>query len=78
SALRQNSDLRDQNIIIASQLLPVFESYPRAWEAVVFLNRGSSDANESLAQHFTEWRSHCPENLRPFVARLAVVFAVKL
>jgi hypothetical protein len=78
SALRQNPDLRDQNIIIASQLLPVFESYPRAWEAVVFLNRGSSDANESLAQHFTEWRSHCPENLRPFVARLAVVFAVKL
>jgi hypothetical protein len=43
-----------------------------------FLNRGSSDANESLAQHFTEWRSRCPENLRPFVARLAAVFVVKL
>jgi hypothetical protein len=78
SALRQNSDMRDRNMIIAIQLLPIFESQPRGWEAVAFLNRGSSDANESLAQHLAEWRSHCPENLRPFVARVAAVFAVKL
>lgn len=78
SALRENSDLRDRNTIVAIQLLPIFEAEPRGWEAVTFLNRGSADPNKSLAQHFAEWRSLCPSDLRPFVMRLAVVFAVKL
>jgi hypothetical protein len=77
-ALRQNSDMRDRNTIVAIQLLPVFEAEPRGWEAVAFLNRGSSDAKESLAQHLAKWRSQCPKALRPFVTRLAAVFAVKL
>jgi hypothetical protein len=77
-ALRENADLRDQNTIIAIQLLPIFESQPRGWESVAFLNRRSSDGNESLANQFAKWRSQCPENLRPFVGRLAAVFAVKL
>jgi hypothetical protein len=78
SALRQNSDLRDRNTIIATQLLPIFESRPRGWEAVAFLNRGSSKLEESLAQRLVEWRSQCPDDLRPFVTRVAAVFAVKL
>jgi hypothetical protein len=78
AALRQNSDMRDRNTMIAIQLLPTFEAEPRGWEAVTFLNRGSSNAEESLAQHFVEWRSQCPKDLRPFVSRLAAVFAVKL
>jgi len=78
TALRQNSDMRDRNTMIAIQLLPIFEAEPRGWEAVTFLNRGSPDARESLAQHFVEWRSQCPKDLRPFVSRLAAVFAVKL
>jgi hypothetical protein len=78
SALRQNSDMRDRNTIIATQLLPIFESQPRGWEAVAFLNRGPANPEESLAQRFVEWRSQCPGDLRPFVTRLAAVFAVKL
>ena len=78
AALRRNSDMRDRNTIIAIQLLPIFEAEPRGWEAVAFLNRGSSNAEESLAQHLAEWRAQCPRNLRPFVTRLAKVFAVKL
>ena len=78
AALRQNSDLRDRNTIIAIQFLPIFEAEPRGWGAVAFLNRGSSNAEESLAQRFVEWRSQCPEDLRPFVTRLAGVFAMKL
>jgi hypothetical protein len=75
--LRQDPDLRDSNTIVAIRLLPVFESEPRGWEAVTFLNRGSSNPEESLALHFAEWRSQCPNDLRPFVTRLAAVFAVK-
>jgi hypothetical protein len=77
-ALRQNSDMRDRNTIIAIQFLPIFEAEPRGWEAVALLNRGSSNAGESLAQRLVEWRSQCSEDLRPFVNKLAAVFAMKL
>jgi hypothetical protein len=78
AALRQNSDMRDRNTIIAIQLLPIFEAEPRGWQTVAFLNRGYFNVEESLTQFLGEWRSQCPDNLRPFVNRLAAVFAVKL
>jgi hypothetical protein len=78
TALRQNADQRDRNTMIAIQLLPIFEAEPAGWEAVTFLNRGSFSATKSLSQHLAEWRSACPADLRPFVATLAAVFAVKL
>jgi hypothetical protein len=77
-ALRQNPAMRERNTIIAIQLLPIFEAEPSGWETLLFLNRGSSDANQSLARHLAEWRSRCPKVLRPFISRLAAVFAVKL
>jgi hypothetical protein len=76
--LRQNAGLRDRNTIIAARLLPIFEAAPDGWETVAFLNRGSSGNNESLLQHFTEWRAACPNPMRPFVTRLAAVFSVNL
>ena len=78
SALRQNSDLCDWNTIIAVQLLPIFEANPGGWEAVTSLNRGSSNPEESLAQRLLEWRSQCPDDLHPFVTKLAAVFGVEL
>ena len=78
TALRENPAIRDRNTIIAIQLLPIFEAEPRGWEAVAFLNRDSPNPNKLLAEHFAEWRSQCPEDLHPFVTRLAAVFAVKL
>jgi hypothetical protein len=78
SALRRNAGLRDRNTIIAIRLLPLFEAEPRAWQTLVFLNHGSADPNASLARHLAAWRSRCPADLRPFVTRLAAVFAVKL
>jgi len=78
TALRQNAAIRERNTIIAIQLLPIFEAEPRGWEAVGFLNRDSPNPNKSLTQHFAEWRSQCPQDLHPFITRLAAVFAVKL
>jgi hypothetical protein len=77
-ALRRNSAIRDWNTIIAIQLLPFFEAEPQAWEAVTFLNHGARPANESLVQHLAELRSECPEDLRPFIRKLASVFAISL
>jgi hypothetical protein len=78
SALRKNPVSRARNTIIAIRLLPLFEAEPRGWETLSFLNRGTPGPNESLAEHLAEWRSQCPEDLRPFITRLAAVFAVKL
>jgi hypothetical protein len=77
-ALRRNPTIRDWNTIIAIHLLPLFEAEPRGWEAVTFLNQGPHDATESLVKRLAEWRLQCPTHLRPFVARLAAVFGVKL
>jgi hypothetical protein len=76
-ALRKDAIQRDKNAIIAARLLPIFEAEPAGWEAVIFLNRGSSNGQESLAQHFAQWRANCPVHLRPFVSKLATVFGVR-
>jgi hypothetical protein len=76
--LRENSEMHEQNTIIARELLPIFEAEPWGWEAVTFLNRGLLDPQESLRRRFAEWRSHCPRKFRPFVSKLAALFAVKL
>jgi hypothetical protein len=78
AALRRNPTMRDWNTIIAIQLLPLFETEPRAWQTITFLNRGLHTADDSLSRDFAEWRSQSPADLRPFVARLAAVFAVRL
>jgi hypothetical protein len=77
-ALRLNPAIRDWNTIIAIRLLPLFEEEPRGWAALTFLNRGFPRSDQSLARHLAMWRSQCPEQLRPFLKRLAAVFAVKL
>ena len=77
-ALRRNPATRERNTIIAIQLLPIFEAEPRGWETLLFLNRGSSDANQTLALHLAEWRSRCPKDLRSFITRIAAVFGVKI
>jgi hypothetical protein len=77
-ALRRDAGQRDWNAIIAAQLLPVFEAEPTGWEAVTFLNRGLTNGQESLSEHFAQWRANCPPRLRPFVSRLAAVFGVDL
>jgi hypothetical protein len=78
AALRRNPAIRDWNTIIAIQLLPLFEADPRGWEAVTFLNHGLHTTNDSLSKHLVQWRSQCPPDLRPFVAKLAARFVVKL
>jgi hypothetical protein len=76
--LRRNPEMRDRNTVIAVHLLPLLEAEPRGWEAVTFLNRGHHGAQDSLFKHLAEWRSECPAELRPFVTKVAAIFAVKL
>jgi hypothetical protein len=77
-ALRRDAGHRDWNTIIATQLLPIFEAEPAGWEAVTFLNRGPSNGRQTLSEHLAQWRANCPEQLRPFVIKVAEVFGVNL
>jgi hypothetical protein len=78
AALRHNPTIRNWNTIVAIRLLPLFEAEPRGWKSVAYLNAGSTGADVTFAEHLGEWRSRCPADLRPFVGRLAAVFAIKL
>lgn len=75
-AMRQNATLWDWNTIVATQLLPIFEAEPSAWEAVTFLNHRPRNATESLTAHLAEWHSRCPAYLRPFVSKIAALFGI--
>ncbi len=75
-ALRKDFTRRDRNIIVAAQLLPIFEKEPRGWRALAFFSR-PANPNQSLSQHFTKWRSDCPREFQRFLAKLAAVFEVE-
>jgi hypothetical protein len=74
SFLRRNPTERSRNTIIATHLLPIFEAEPRGWEALAFLNSASINPKSSLARHLAQWRSRCPQRLRPFVTKVEAVF----
>lgn len=76
-ALRENGALRAKNVIVARQLLPLFEAEPGGWAAACFLNLGRRDRGKSRAQYFAEWQEACPAELRPFVTRVADVFTTR-
>lgn len=79
-ALRKDSVIRELNNVVASRLLPVFESEPSGWEAVSYLNLGRRGAEKglSLADHLADWRATCPPRHKAFVTRLAAALDVRL
>jgi len=73
-ALRADANIREKNVIIARQLLPLFESNPNGWAAACYLNLGTHTQGKPLAQHFAEWQTNSPAELHPFLARLTALF----
>lgn len=74
ATLRENPVLRDKAVIIARQMLPLFEATPTAWDSVCYLNLGQHKDGKSLREHLTEWQTATPAGLKAFVARLASLF----
>jgi hypothetical protein len=74
SELVENHALRAKNVIIARQMLPLFEAEPEGWEALCYLNLGQREQGKPRAQHFAEWQNAAPAELRPFIARLVALF----
>jgi len=74
SSLRERPVQRDKNLLIATQLLPLFEATPAGWEALPTLKLGKRDAGKSLGQLFDEWQTNAPEAQRAFIGKLAAIF----
>lgn len=73
-ALRANAALREKSVIIATQLLLLFEAEPARWEAACYLNLGKHDRDKSLVQYFGEWQAATPVGRKAFVAKVAALF----
>jgi len=69
---------RDKNIVVAVQLLPLFEKAPEHWEAITWLAKAKKGHSESLPDFLKAWQAHCPEKHRAFVAAIAEKFAIDL
>jgi hypothetical protein len=76
AALRKSGMLREKNVIIARELLPLFEAAPGNWAAMPYLNIGPRVKNKTTAQKFADWGAACPAEHRAFIGQLAGVFGV--
>jgi len=73
-ALRADARLREKNVIVARQMLPLFEAEPAGWDAMCYLNLGAHQQGKPLAQHLTEWQNNSPAEVRPFLGKIAALF----
>lgn len=60
---------RDKLKPLAAAILPIFESNPAGWEAVLYGDWGSRPG-EPLEDFFRRWRDACPAHLQPVVIQI--------
>lgn len=73
-ALERNPYLRQQNELLALQLLPLLETTPENLEAIGYLNAEPSVPAGSFATYLESWYSCCPPRHRAFVSQLISLF----
>ena len=66
NGMRQNSELRDRNGLVALTLLPVFEQTPQGWNAV----RRLPAYNGPIGEYVEIWAADVQDIDRPFVERI--------
>jgi hypothetical protein len=72
-----NAEDRPRNLVIAAQLLPLFEADPSRWEAVTWLNTETHTASTSFADYLQAWERHCPEKHKAFARQIRALFEAK-
>jgi hypothetical protein len=71
--LEADPNRRDDNTIIAKELLRVFETDRAAWRAVRYLHPAPQSSEGSLAGFMTDWIRTCPAEYRQGVESIAEV-----
>lgn len=75
-SLRKAPTQRDKNLVVARQLLPLFEAQPAGWESLTALNlTRDRDLAKPFERHFADWIASAPESQRGFLAKVRSVFA---
>lgn len=77
-ALRKDAGLRELNLTMAAELLPLFEEAPERWAAVSTLNTVRGDASRSFPQYLRDWSSSSSEKHRELIAKIAARLGVSL
>jgi hypothetical protein len=67
---------RENNTIVARELLPLFEADPAGWDALPSLNLCKRERDKTLATFLEEWSANAAANHRPFIAKVSRVFAI--
>jgi hypothetical protein len=64
---------RENNTIIAKQLLPLFEAEPAGWDTLQSIKLCKRDPQKSLSQFLDEWKSNAAPAHRAFITKVAAV-----
>ncbi|HXX91984.1 MAG TPA: hypothetical protein VEN81_00010, partial [Planctomycetota bacterium] len=70
-SLRKDPRQRRLNLLLASQLFPLFEEDPGRWDALGTLNAVHGDSSRTFAQYLRDWSRSAAEKHRPFIRALA-------
>ena len=73
-AWEANAEDRPRNTVIAVQLLPLFETDPKRWESLTWLNTEKLGPKSSFAELLAAWEKNCPERHKAFVREVARLF----
>ncbi len=69
--------MRDDNTIVAKELLPIIENDPAAWRAVRHLHTWPRVSEATLADFMDGWAMACPAECRRAVESIALLVGVR-
>lgn len=67
---------RDLNLVVATQLLPLFLEHPDAWRATTFVN-ASANLDGDLYDYMAAWRNSVPLDDSPYVEAIASALGLR-
>lgn len=77
ASLRENPYLRDKDELIANQLLNLFENYPEAWDAVIYLNHTTPTSAQTFGNYLANWQRDAPPRHRSFIRQVGALFGYR-
>lgn len=73
--LINNCEIRDKNLHIANNLLPIFQKHPETWEAIPLLGDIPSDL--SLKDSLQYWYAKSPHKCHTGLNEIGILFGIK-
>lgn len=70
-AFSKNAIDRDNNLVIATALLPFFEEQPERWAAVWYLNIETCTPAFTFPDYLRAWRKNTPKDQQPVIDEIA-------